>query len=326
MPRTILCVFVLAASFGADCPAASEIAPGVDLLPGAFIPGSQPDGNTVVLRGSDGLVVIDTGRHADHTAAIVEFAHSVNMPVRVVVNTHWHLDHVGGNPRLRAAFPGLLVVSSDAIEGALRGFLADYRRQLEEMVSSAATPEAAQPFRNELAILDDGPALLPDDFVSASSRRTLAGREVDLHLESHAVTAGDLWLLDPATRVLVAGDLVTLPAPFFDTACPARWQEALARLAAINFTTLVPGHGAPMDRPAFDTYRAAFDGLLDCAATQRTPSECAEGWLSAAGGLIPEADRRLARGLAGYYVEQSLRAAPAKVGALCGEPMATETH
>lgn len=49
------------------CPDASPLAAGVELVRGRFVPGSQPDGNSVVLRAPGGLVVIDTGRHAEHT-------------------------------------------------------------------------------------------------------------------------------------------------------------------------------------------------------------------------------------------------------------------
>jgi hypothetical protein len=60
-----------------------------------------------------------------------------------------------------------------------------------------------------------------------------------------AVTDADIWIYDEAARVAVLGDLVTLPAPFFETACPARWQEALDAVWATPFTLAVPGHGAP---------------------------------------------------------------------------------
>ena len=51
----------------------TELAPGVDLLPGRFVKGTQPDGNTVILRGRTGLVVVDTGRHPEHTQGVIDF-------------------------------------------------------------------------------------------------------------------------------------------------------------------------------------------------------------------------------------------------------------
>lgn len=298
--------------------AALEIAPGVELVAGAFVAGAQPDGNTVILRGVDGLVVVDSGRHVEHTRRIVEHARGAKVAVSWIVNTHWHLDHVGGNPLLRREFPAVRVLASDAIHGALEGFLANYRRQLEQLAAAAASDEAAQPFRSELAILDAAPALVPDETVTASGRRVLAGRALELHLESHAVTAGDLWILDTETGILIAGDLVTLPAPLLDTACPERWSQVLGRLAAVEFSTLLPGHGPAMDRAAFARYRAAFDDLLACAASASSARTCGDGWLAGAGELMPEADSRLARGLVDYYVTEVLRGDPGRRAGLCG--------
>lgn len=313
-------VTLLAAGLVAVAPArAVEVAPGIELLAGTFVPGAQPDGNTVIVRGPEGLVVVDSGRHAAHTQRIVDFARAAGVPVRAVVNTHWHLDHVGGNPALRREFPGVLVLASGAIEGAKTGFLANYRKQLEGLVAQAATPEAAAPYAIDLAILQDVQALAPDEVVTASGPRTLAGRALEIHLEAHAVTGGDLWLFDPATKTLVAGDLVTLPVPFLDTACPARWQAALARLAASDFVTLVPGHGPPMDRAAFAAYRAAFDGLLACAASDAPQASCVEGWIRDAGAWLPQAEHGRTRGMADYYVAQVLRGPAERLAPLCGE-------
>src|SRR5205085_9367192 len=117
--------------------------------------------------------------------------------------------------------------------------------------------------------------------------RVIAGRKLFVHLESHAVTAGDVWVLDPTTDVLAAGDLVTLPVPFLDTACPEGWKAALDNLSHAGFKILVPGHGAPMQRDAFETYRHAYGNLLTCAAAREKASgECADGWAREARTLI----------------------------------------
>ena len=297
---------------------ARKLAPDIHLIPGSFVPGVQPDGNTVVFTGPDGLVVLDTGRHPEHTQAILDFARAEKRPIVAVVNSHWHLDHIGGNGRVRRAYPGVRIYASDAFAAARTGFLARYRSQLEDVISKAKRPEDAAAFRAELAILDEEDALAPDVVIAASGRRKLAGRDLDLHLERHAVTAGDVWVLDPATKVLAAGDLVTLPAPLLDTACPEGWRRALGDLATADFSLLVPGHGEPMDRAAFQTYRKSFDALLDCGASQRPAGECVDGWLHDAASLIPAGDRDLARSLVTYYVGSSLRADPAHTASLCG--------
>jgi glyoxylase-like metal-dependent hydrolase (beta-lactamase superfamily II) len=72
--------------------AQSEVAPGITLFRGTFTPGRQPDGNTVVVSTPTGLIVIDTGRHAEHTQRILDFAAASKSPIASIINTHWHLD------------------------------------------------------------------------------------------------------------------------------------------------------------------------------------------------------------------------------------------
>lgn len=285
---------------------------------GVFVAGTQPDGNTVLLRGSNGIVVVDSGRHAAHAARIIDAAHASGLPVAAIVNTHWHLDHVAGNVALRAAFPTVEVHASNAINDALSGFLADYRKQLEALIARPdATPENVAAWLAELARIDAGAQLRPTHPVTETQDRLLAGRRVHAGLEDNAVSGGDVWLYDQSTRTLVAGDLVTLPVPLFDTACSEGWQQALERLDAIGFAGLVPGHGAPMDHVQFRVYRNGFDRLLACAASDAPADACKAGWLRDAAILIPQQDTALASSLLDYYIRQVLRASPERRARYC---------
>lgn len=300
----LACLFALASPLAA---AVERIAPGVHLLRGTFTPGTQPDGNSVILEGSRGLVLVDTGRHAAHTQQLANFVAKSRKPLAAIVNTHWHLDHIGGNVLLRSRFPKARVLGSDAFAAARTGFMEKSRRGLlAEIERLAAEPAAREPFEKELALLDAGAALAPSELV-AEGRQRVGGRRLIFHLARNAATAADVWLLDEKTKTLIAGDLVTLPAPFLDTACPAGWQAALARLSAADFTILVPGHGPPMTRAQFETWRGAYDALLACAASGAAKSECVAGWMASAGTLIAPSDEPLARAMIDYYVEQHLR-------------------
>jgi glyoxylase-like metal-dependent hydrolase (beta-lactamase superfamily II) len=311
---SLLIGFVLAGS----AQAASTIARDVDLVPGTFVAGMQPDGNSVIFTGKDGLVVFDTGRHPEHTQKIIDFATAAKKPVVAIVNSHWHLDHVGGNVLLRKQYPDVRVYASGAIDDALHGFLANYRTQLEDAIAKAGDDAAkTAPWRAEIALIDAGSSLAPDERIVEGGSRTIAGRAFRVGYENHAVTAGDVWLYDPKTRVLASGDLVTLPAPLFDTACPEHWRTALGRLAAVDFKTLVPGHGAPMRKADFAIYRRAFDGLLACGASAQPKQACIDGWMHEAAPLIPASDEKLARSLLDYYVDQSLRGDAQKREKLC---------
>jgi glyoxylase-like metal-dependent hydrolase (beta-lactamase superfamily II) len=317
MPSRLLAVPLLVLAAGAAA-APVAIAPGVHVLSTVTPPGTQPDGNSIVLEGDGALVVFDTGRHVEHTQQLVDFAKAEGAPIVAIVNSHWHLDHIGGNKLLRAAFPDVAVYASGALEDALDGFLARYRAQLAGAIAGDETPhDTKAAMRTEMALIDAGPALGPTDVVTASRTLAVAGLGLELHLERAAVTAGDVWVYEPRTRTLLAGDLVTLPAPFLDTACPARWQAVLGTLAATRFEKLVPGHGAPMTRASFDAWRTAFDGLLACGASEAPNAQCADRWLADAGGLVAEADHAYARALVDYYLDNVLRAGGAEVAQRC---------
>lgn len=297
---------------------AERLGAGVTLLPGRLVAGEQPDGNTVVFRGPKGLVVVDTGRHAAHTRRILDHARAAGAPIAAVVNTHWHLDHLGGNPAIRRAFPKVRVLASGALAGARAGFLAEYRAQLVDVLGKATDPEARARYRAELAIIDAGKALGPDQVVRSTGPVTLAGRPLVLGLAARAVTEGDVWVLDQETGVLAAGDLVTLPVPLLDTACPPGWRAALAALSRERFTVLVPGHGRPLDRDEVATWREGFDRLLDCGASERPVAACVEGWLADLGDLVPPAERAFASAMLGHYVQAALRGDAERTARLCG--------
>lgn len=315
----LCCATAWADSAGTAGPAAAQpIAPGIHLIAGAFEPQHQPDGNSVIFRGRDGLIVLDTGRHAEHTQSILDFAARTRLPIRAIINSHWHLDHIGGNSRIRAAFPDVRIYASGAIEGAVHGFLADYRKDLQGALQTMPNDPAAPGWRDELALIAAAPQSYPSELITRTETLTIAGRTLALHLETNTVTAGDIWVFDPATRVLAAGDLVTLPVPFLDTACPQRWKSALETLGAIRFRTLVPGHGPPMRRVDFETYRLAYGNLLACAASSRTRTACTDGWLRDAGPLLGTTDRAFVQSLLSYYLDSSLRGNPARTAQLCG--------
>lgn len=295
-------------------PEPRRLAAGAWWLPGSHLPGRQPDGNTVVLEGPDGLVVLDTGRHPAHRQAILDLARRIGKPVAAIVNSHWHLDHVSGNPALKTAYPGAKVHASGAIDGAIAGFLEKSAASMREMLAKTGPPAGvASDMRGDLATIANARALRPDAVVTASGAAALAGRSLHLNLARHAATEGDVWIFDPATRVAAVGDLVTLPAPFLDTACVEGWKAALAQVWAMPFETLVPGHGHPMDRAGFARYRNAFESFTACATSTREARDCAGEWTQAVTSLLESAgqDPKRAEAMAAYYVKDVLRPNPA---------------
>lgn len=290
-------------------PQAQSIAKGVWMIPGGMLPTRQPDGNTIVFDASKGLIVMDTGRHKWHRDATLDFAKARKKPIVAIVNSHWHLDHVSGNPDLRAAYPKLKVYASNAIDGALTGFLkksaADAQLYLD---SGKLPPDTAEDVRNDVATFKNGQALRPDIVIDKSEIHDIAGKKLAVNLAANAATDGDVWIYDPATKIAASGDLVTLPAPFLDTACPAGWSKALGDIEKAAFTTVIPGHGGPMNRAQFATYRKAFNDFIACAASARSDKECAADWTKAVSRLPGAGPDAQAQSMAGYYVKDVLRA------------------
>lgn len=284
-----------------------RLAPGVTLLPGAMLPGRGPDGNTVVFDAPDGSVVIDTGRHAWHGDGILAFAEASHRPIAAILNTHWHLDHASGNGRIKSKHPAARLYTTNAVDRVLGdgGFLA---RNLEGARARLAQADVGALEKEEIGIFVQTMAeredLRPDVAVAASGPMTIAGRAFELRVTDRAVTDADLWLYDPASGIAVIGDLMTLPAPFFETACPDQWRAALDEVWAVPFRTAIPGHGEPMSRDQFDTWRGAFNAFMDCVEGSGEPAQCATAWQAGIATLLGEDQRMCAMALeyAQYYV------------------------
>jgi glyoxylase-like metal-dependent hydrolase (beta-lactamase superfamily II) len=286
-------------------PAPQEVVPGTWLIPGGMRPNREPDGNTVVFDAPAGLVVVDTARHSWQQDAILSLARARNRPIVAIVNTHWHLDHVSGNPVLRAAYPGLRVYASNAIDAALDGFLAASARDAASYLDDPQVPEETrEDIRGDLATTRNGAALKPDVVIETSGAVTLGGRMLNVNLAPNAATAGDVWLYDAKDNLAVLGDLVTLPAPFLDTACPDGWKAALAQVAATPFKIAIPGHGAPMNHDQFALYRKAFEDFIDCAKTADPAEQCSTHWAESIGALLSgdPLEKQRAQKIATYYV------------------------
>lgn len=267
-----------------------------------------PDGNTVVLDAPKGLIVFDTGRHPEHAQAILDYAKSRHRPIAAVVNSHWHLDHTTGNWDIRRAYPSVDIYASNALEGALATFLRNSRAQTDAMLADSKTPPAT---RDQLlrgrAVIDHPERIRPNHIIPRSGRMTIAGRPLEVHLARFAATEGDVWIYDPKTRTAIVGDLVVNLVPFMDTACPDGWSKALREVAAVPFTTLIPGHGSMMTRADFAAWALAFDNFMKCGHSDADKKICIDGWERDAAKFIDDAHRKYVSGAADYYLTTRLR-------------------
>jgi hypothetical protein len=149
MRRRLSALVALALASCAASPVREPAVPGAVamgaeawLIAGRFPAGRQPDGNSILLRGPGGALLIDTGRHPGQVARIEAQLAALHVPLVAIVNTHWHLDHVSGNPALKAAHPGVRVYATSAINGALDGFLKDSAANSRKALADGLVPRS----------------------------------------------------------------------------------------------------------------------------------------------------------------------------------------
>ena len=253
--------------------------------------------NTAFVATGDGVVVIDSGPTKRYGEALREAIGRVTRePIREVWNTHHHPDHVFGNQAFADRPIGALASTRAGLAAEGEAFLANVYRM---------TGDAAR--GTEL--------VLPADTLQPGERSIGRHRFRLMQLAGH--TAGDLAVLDLSTGVLFAGDLVfNQRAPTTPHADPKAWLQSLDTLAALPFTTLVPGHGEPtrgetLRRPIEQTrhWLSWLSALLREAAAQGLdPAEVAARPLPAEFADLPLARQELIRSLAHLFRQAEMDA------------------
>ena len=219
------------------------VAPGVWMVQGASALGTPANrnfiSNAAFVVTPDGVLVVDAlGSPALAQELVAAIARITPQPIRHVVVTHYHADHVYG-----------LQVFKDL--GATVTAHQDGRAYLHSDTAALRL----QASRQELAPwIDERTRLLPSDRWSAAPTTiTLGGVQSLLQPAGPAHTAEDLVVLLPQQGVLIAGDLVFRGrVPFVGQADSGRWIEALNRLLTHQVHTIVPGHGPVSTSAAAD--------------------------------------------------------------------------
>ena len=288
------------------------------LIPGSVPMDKGPDGNSIFLDAPGGLILIDTGRHPEHAQKLLAYAKERGRPIAAILHTHWHMDHVQGNLDIRRTYPAAHVYATSAIDGALPTFLANGRKGAEARLKDPRMPAARLPeIRRYLARMDSPDSVRPTLPVNRSGKMTIAGRQLDIHVAPFAATEADLWIYSPDEQLAIVGDLVVDIVPFMDTACTDGWKKALEEIAATPFVTLIPGHGAPMDRAQFLQWKGAFNDFVVCGSSSRPKEECVAGWKRDAAPFIDANHEVYAGEAAAYYIDTRLRSSADEQGKYC---------
>jgi len=201
--------------------------------------------NAGFIIGPNGVAVVDTFESADAASKMLASIQAqTRLPVRFVINTHYHLDHVAGNEVFAAA--GAVVMAQDNVRTW-------ERTENLKFFGSKITPEQRR-FVETLRLPDVTYA--QGATVYLGDNRSLVLRAMPGH------TGGDTVVYDAEANVVFCGDLFwnhTLPNLI--DASTRQWVETLDKLLADYPTaTFVPGHGDEVGHAA--DVRAFRDYLL----------------------------------------------------------------
>jgi len=185
--------------------------------------------NAGVVIGDDGVLVVDSFSNPESARALLAAIRAItSKPIRYLVNTHYHFDHVAGDGVFQEAGATIIAHRNE------RDWI---RSENLHLIGEKITPE-------QRAIVQT----LPQPTLTTSTALTvwLGARRVEIRAaEGH--TGGDLLITVPDANVVFCGDLLWRRiAPNTIDASVGPWIETestLERLPEASATTFVPGHG-----------------------------------------------------------------------------------
>ena len=213
----------------------AEIAPGAFVRQGETALPNQANmggiANIGFIIGESSVAVIDTGgSFCDGQRLLLAIRAKTQLPIRYVINTHVHPDHIFGN----AAFAGeeATIVAHNNLPRALAERGEHYLQSYGEQIGEAA--------------MRGTKVVPPTQLVEDRLEIDLGGRNITLTAHQAAHTDADLTVFDKASGILWTGDLVFMHhVPVLDGSLKG-WLAVTSELMKGPATQIVPGHGPPL--------------------------------------------------------------------------------
>ena len=256
----------------------------VELAPCLFAGlGPQGDSNAGFVLGPRGAVVIDAMQNEVLGRGLLDAVRAAGgYPIRVLVNTHYHGDHVFGNP---AFPPGVEIVAHARSRAVMAQALAAAgvgpeqplpEREIMELTFGAnlydLVPESdpgREFFRWRFAAggLAGARLRLPTLAVEGECTFHLGERQMVLRHLGPGHTDGDLVVWFPDDEIVFVADLLFHGRfPWLGDSDVPAWITRLEEVARLGARTVVPGHGEPVGVPEVLAFRDLLAALVEGAA------------------------------------------------------------
>jgi quinoprotein relay system zinc metallohydrolase 2 len=211
----------------------TEVASGIFVRQGVHQDATPENDDAIAnigfIVGRDAVAIIDPGGSLDDGERLRATVQAkTDRPIRYVVMTHAHPDHIFGGVAFLPDHP--IFVGHARLAGVLVDRGEYYRRRLVEILGAGRA----------------GDYEMPTLLVTDKAELDLGGRILDLQAHGAAHTDNDLTILDRQTGTLWAADLLFVDRiPAIDGSLTG-WLKELAALKALPATRAVPGHGPPV--------------------------------------------------------------------------------
>lgn len=251
-------------------------AQSIDIIPvadGVYAAIGRPGvfSNAAIIINRDDVLVVDSHLRPSWAQDLIrEIKKLTDKPVRYVVNTHWHPDHVQGNQAYVNVFGPTVeyLAQHTAREDMIHKGIPSIQESLKEIPAEIAEDQKAlvdgkdakgNPLTAETRasiekqIADDKTYLeelktMQVTLPTITFERSLAlhkphDRTIQVLYFGKGHTRGDVVVFLPREKALVSGDLLTGGLPFMRDAYPLEWVATLEAVQKLDWDNCIPGHG-----------------------------------------------------------------------------------
>jgi glyoxylase-like metal-dependent hydrolase (beta-lactamase superfamily II) len=205
--------------------------------------------------GEKGILVVESFLNGDLAAqAIAQIRQVSQLPIKYVVNTSYHGDHSYGN----YVFPSeTAIIQHKGTVGYITEHFDADREFMMQYFGKGRGIEKAIP-RSADIIIEQGDKLVID----------LGGKTVEIHTFGFGQTPGDLYIWEPASKVMWVGNVWVAPGPGLPWLLDGRHEEVLATMKKIRDflpedATVVPGHFGPVKKEGLNFKIDYLESLHD---------------------------------------------------------------